>query len=138
MESLSDDAEYAKLLNSPTRLVAFTHVSNALGTLNPVQEMTSMAHQAGAKVLVDGSQRTPHLKIDVRDLDVGFLAFSGHKVMGPTGIGILYGKEELLNEMHPYQGGGDMIESFDFEKTTYLEIQIKFTISRAKLFNLLR
>ena len=118
--------EYAKLLNPRTRLVAFTHVSNALGTLNPVKEMTAMAHQAGAKVLVDGSQSTPHLKIDVQDLDVDFFAFSGHKVMGPTGIGILYGKEELLNEMPPYQGGGDMIESVDFNKTTYNVLPLKF------------
>lgn len=118
--------EYAKLLNPRTRLVAFTHVSNALGTINPVKEMTAMAHQAGAKVLVDGSQSTPHMKVDVQDLDVDFFAFSGHKVMGPTGIGILYGKADLLNVMPPYQGGGDMIESVDFTKTTYNVLPLKF------------
>lgn len=118
--------EYAKLLNPRTRLVAFTHVSNALGTVNPVKELTAMAHRAGAKVLVDGSQSAPHLKVDVQDLDVDFFVFSGHKVMGPTGVGILYGKEELLNAMPPYQGGGDMIESVDFEKTTYNALPLKF------------
>lgn len=118
--------EYAKLLSPRTRLVAFTHVSNALGTINPVKEMTAMAHKAGAKVLIDGSQSTPHIKIDVQDLDVDFLVFSGHKVMGPTGIGILYGKAELLNQMPPYQGGGDMIESVDFAKTTYNVLPLKF------------
>lgn len=118
--------EYAKLLNPRTRLVAFTHVSNALGTINPVKEMTEMAHRAGAKVLVDGSQSTCHFKVDMQDLDVDFFAFSGHKVMGPTGIGVLYGKEELLNAMPPYQGGGDMIEKVEFEKTTYNVLPLKF------------
>lgn len=118
--------EYAKLLTPRTRLVAFTHVSNALGTINPVKEMTAMAHHAGAKVLVDGSQSAPHFTIDVQDLDVDFFVFSGHKVMGPTGIGILYGKADLLNEMPPYQGGGDMIETVDFTKTTYHALPLKF------------
>lgn len=118
--------EYARLLSPRTRLVAFTHVSNALGTINPVKEMTAMAHQAGAKVLIDGSQSAPHLQVDVQDLDVDFFVFSGHKVMGPTGIGVLYGKTELLNEMPPYQGGGDMIESVDFSKTTYNVLPLKF------------
>ncbi len=118
--------EYAKLLNPRTRLVAVTHVSNSLGTLNPIKQMVAMAHQAGAKVLVDGAQSAPHLKIDVQDLDVDFFVFSGHKLMGPTGIGVLYGKAELLNQMPPYQGGGDMIETVTFPKTTYNVIPLKF------------
>jgi cysteine desulfurase / selenocysteine lyase len=118
--------EYAKLLNPRTRLVAVTHVSNALGTLNPIKQMISMAHQAGAKILVDGAQSVPHLKVDVQDLDADFLVFSGHKIMGPTGIGVLYGKAELLNQMPPYQGGGDMIESVTFSKTTYNVLPFKF------------
>lgn len=118
--------EYAKLLNSRTRLVAITHISNSLGTLNPIKQIVSMAHQAGAKVLVDGAQSASHLKIDVQDLDVDFFVFSGHKIMGPTGIGILYGKSELLNQMPPYQGGGDMIESVTFSKTIYNVLPFKF------------
>lgn len=118
--------EYAKLLNPRTRLVALTHVSNAIGTINPVKEMIAMAHEAGARVLVDGSQSVPHLKVDVQDLDADFFAFSGHKVMGPTGVGILYGKEEILEAMPPYQGGGDMIESVTFEKTMYNALPLKF------------
>lgn len=118
--------EYAKLLNPRTRLVAVTHVSNSLGTLNPIKQIVSMAHQAGAKVLVDGAQSAPHLKIDVQDLDVDFFVFSGHKIMGPTGIGILYGKSDLLNQMPPYQGGGDMIETVTFEKTSYNVLPFKF------------
>lgn len=118
--------EYVKLLNPRTRLVAVTHVSNSLGTLNPVKEMIAMAHQHGAKVLIDGAQSAPHLKIDVQDLDADFFVFSGHKVMGPTGIGILYGKSDLLNQMPPYQGGGDMIETVTFPKTTYNVLPFKF------------
>lgn len=118
--------EYARLLTPRTRLVAFTHVSNALGTINPVKEMTAMAHQAGAKVLIDGSQSAPHMPVDVQDLDADFYVFSGHKVMGPTGVGVLYGKADLLNEMPPYQGGGDMIESVAFDKTTYNALPLKF------------
>lgn len=118
--------EYAKLLNPRTRLVAVAHISNSLGTLNPIKQIVAMAHQAGAKVLVDGAQSAPHLKIDVQDLDVDFFVFSGHKIMGPTGIGILYGKSELLNQMPPYQGGGDMIESVSFAKTTYNVLPFKF------------
>lgn len=118
--------EYAKLLNPRTRLVAVAHISNSLGTLNPIKQIISMAHQVGAKVLVDGAQSAPHLKIDVQDLDADFFVFSGHKIMGPTGIGILYGKAELLNQMPPYQGGGDMIESVSFAKTTYNVLPFKF------------
>ena len=118
--------EYAKLLNPRTRLVAIAHISNSLGTINPIKQMVSMAHSVGAKVLVDGAQSAPHLKVDVQDLDVDFFVFSGHKLMGPTGIGILYGKSELLNQMPPYQGGGDMIEKVTFAKTTYNVLPLKF------------
>ncbi|MDP1879944.1 MAG: cysteine desulfurase [Parachlamydiaceae bacterium] len=118
--------EYEKLLNSKTKLVAVTHLSNSLGTINPIKKMIQMAHHAGAKVLIDGAQSTPHMKIDVQDLDADFFVFSGHKLYGPTGIGVLYGKECLLNQMPPYQGGGDMIESVTFEKTTYQKLPLKF------------
>lgn len=118
--------EYAKLLNPRTRLVAVAHISNSLGTLNPIKQIVTMAHQAGAKVLVDGAQSAPHLKVDVQALDVDFFVFSGHKIMGPTGIGILYGKADLLNQMPPYQGGGDMIEKVTFSKTTYNTLPLKF------------
>jgi len=118
--------EYARMLNPRTRLVAATHISNSLGTLNPIKQMISMAHSTGAKVLIDGAQSTPHHKIDVQNLDADFFVFSGHKIMGPTGIGILYGKSELLNQMPPYQGGGDMIESVTFEKTTFNGLPFKF------------
>lgn len=118
--------EYAKLLNPKTKLVAITHVSNALGTINPIKEMITLAHQHGAKVLIDGAQSAPHFKVDVQDLDADFFVFSGHKLFGPTGIGILYGKEELLNVMPPYQGGGDMVQTVKFEKTTYNTLPLKF------------
>jgi cysteine desulfurase / selenocysteine lyase len=118
--------EYVKLLNPRTRLVAITHVSNSLGTINPIKQIVAHAHQIGAKVLVDGAQSAPHLKVDVQDLDVDFFVFSGHKVLGPTGIGILYGKADLLNQMPPYQGGGDMIETVTFPKTTYNVLPLKF------------
>ena len=118
--------EYQKLLNPRTRMVAVTHVSNALGTINPVREIVQMAHQAGALTLIDGAQATPHMKVDVQALDTDFYAFSGHKVFGPTGIGILYGKRALLNAMPPYQGGGDMIMVVTFEKTTYADLPYKF------------
>lgn len=117
---------YASLLSEKTRLVAVTHVSNSLGTLNPIKEIASMAHRAGAKVLVDGAQSAPHMPVDVQDLNVDFFVFSGHKVCGPTGVGILYGKSELLEKMPPYQGGGDMIEKVTFEKTTYQVPPLKF------------
>ncbi len=118
--------EYERLLNPRTKLVAFCHVSNALGTINPAAQMIAMAHRAGALALVDGAQAAPHLKIDVQALDADFYTFSGHKVFGPTGIGILYGKAKLLNAMPPYQGGGDMIRTVTFEKTTYNDLPYKF------------
>lgn len=118
--------EYEKLLSPRTRLVAITHIANSLGTINPIKQITQMAHQKGAKVLVDGAQSAPHLKVDVQDLDVDFFVFSGHKLLGPTGIGILYGKADLLNQMPPYQGGGDMIETVTFPKTTYNVLPLKF------------
>jgi len=118
--------EYERLLNPRTKMVAFCHVSNALGTINPAAEMIAMAHKAGALTLVDGAQAAPHMKIDVQALDADFYAFSGHKVFGPTGIGILYGKSKLLNAMPPYQGGGDMIRTVTFEKTTYNDLPYKF------------
>lgn len=117
---------YRSLLNERTKLVAVTYVSNALGTINPVNEIISMAHQHGAVVLVDAAQAVQHIQIDVQALDVDFLVFSGHKMYGPTGVGVLYGKEKLLNAMPPYQGGGDMIKEVTFEKTTYNELPFKF------------
>lgn len=117
---------YRGLFNERTKLVAVTYVSNALGTINPVKEMISIAHAHGAVVLVDAAQAIQHIQVDVQDLDVDFLAFSGHKMYGPTGVGVLYGKEELLNAMPPYQGGGDMIKDVTFEKTTYNELPFKF------------
>jgi cysteine desulfurase/selenocysteine lyase len=118
--------EYQKLLNPRTRMVAVTHVSNALGTINPVRQIVDMAHKAGALALIDGAQAAPHMKVDVQALDADFYAFSGHKVCGPTGIGILYGRTRLLNAMPPYQGGGDMIRTVTFEKTTYNDLPYKF------------
>ncbi len=118
--------EYARLLTPRTRIAALAHVSNALGTINPVREMIEMAHSVGAKVLIDGAQAVPHLPVDVQDLDCDFYVFSGHKVCGPTGIGVLYGKAEILEAMPPYQGGGDMILSVTFEKTTYNRPPYKF------------
>lgn len=118
--------EYKRLLSPKTKLVAMTYVSNALGTINPVKEMIALAHESGAKVLIDGAQAAPHLPIDVQALDTDFFVFSGHKTYGPTGIGVLYGKEELLNQMPPYQGGGDMIEYVSFSNTTYNVLPLKF------------
>jgi len=123
-ELLLDD--YAKLFNASTRFVAITHVSNALGTINPVKDMIATAHRHGVPVLVDGAQAVPHMKVDVQDLDCDFYAFSGHKMCGPTGIGVLYGKAPLLEKMKPFEGGGDMILSVTFEKTTYNAIPYKF------------
>jgi cysteine desulfurase / selenocysteine lyase len=118
--------EYARLLGPRTRMVAVAHVSNALGTINPIRQIIEMAHSAGALTLVDGAQAAPHMHIDVQALDSDFYAFSGHKLFGPTGIGILHGKEDLLEAMPPYQGGGDMIRSVTFEKTTYAGLPYKF------------
>ena len=117
---------YRKLLTSRTKLVGTTHVSNALGTINPVKEMIRLAHEHGIPVLVDGAQAVPHMHVDVQDLDCDFYAFSGHKLCGPTGIGILYGKAAMLEKMQPFKGGGDMILSVTFEKTTYNKIPHKF------------
>ncbi len=118
--------EYRNLLHGRTRMVAITQVSNSLGTINPVKEIIQLAHERHIPVLLDGAQAIPHLKIDVQELGVDFYAFSGHKVLGPTGIGILYGREQWLNEMPPYQGGGEMIETVTFEKTTYNSLPYKF------------
>ena len=118
--------EYEKLLTPRTRIVAIGHASNALGTINPIKRMIAMAHANGSLVLIDGAQGVPHLRVDVRDLDCDFYAFSGHKVYGPTGIGALYGKQALLEAMPPYQAGGDMILSVSFEKTTYNALPYKF------------
>lgn len=114
------------LFSEHTKLVSVTHVSNVLGTVNPVKQIISKAHAHGVPVLVDGAQSTPHIKIDVQDLDCDFFAFSGHKMYGPTGIGVLYGKEKYLEEMPPYQGGGDMIGTVSFEHTTFAELPLKF------------
>jgi cysteine desulfurase/selenocysteine lyase len=118
--------EYEKLLGPRTRMVAVGQVSNALGSISPVREIVEMAHKAGALALIDGAQAAPHMKVDVQALDADFYAFSGHKLYGPTGIGMLYGKSKLLNAMPPYQGGGDMIRTVTFEKTTYNELPYKF------------
>jgi cysteine desulfurase / selenocysteine lyase len=118
--------EYKNLLSIKTKLVAVTHISNTLGTINPVKEIIDLAHQKGALVLLDGAQAVPHIKVDVQDLGCDFYAFSGHKMFGPTGVGILYGKSEYLNDMPPYQGGGDMIKEVTFEKTTYNCLPHKF------------
>lgn len=117
---------YGSLLNDKTVLVAFNHISNALGTVNPVKEMTAMAHKYGAAVLVDGAQSMPHMAVDVRDLDVDFYALSAHKMYGPTGIGALYGKSDWLRKLPPYQGGGEMIATVTFEETTYADLPHKF------------
>jgi cysteine desulfurase/selenocysteine lyase len=118
--------EYRKLLTPEVKFVSVVYVSNALGTINPIKEMTTLAHKRGAKIFVDGAQAISHLKVDVQDLDCDFLAFSGHKMFGPTGVGVLYGKVDLLEEMPPYQGGGDMIDVVTFEKTTYNSLPHKF------------
>lgn len=118
--------EFEQLLNERTRIVAIGHISNALGTINPVKEMIERAHAVGAVTLVDGAQAVSHLPVDVRDLNCDFYVFSGHKVFGPTGIGVLYGKEKLLKAMPPYQGGGDMIKSVTFEKTIFSDPPHKF------------
>ena len=120
------EEEFDKLLSKKTKLLAITHISNTLGTINPVKELTQKAHDVGAKVLLDGAQSIQHMKIDVKDLDCDFYVFSSHKLFGPTGIGVLYGKEDLLDRMPPYQGGGDMISRVTFEHTSYNELPFKF------------
>ena len=125
-EGRLDLEAYAALLNERTRLVCCCHVSNVLGTVNPVREMARMAHDAGAYFLVDGAQSVPHFPVDVQELDCDFLAFSAHKLYGPTGVGVLYGKEEVLERMPPYQGGGEMIARVTFEKTTFERLPFKF------------
>jgi len=119
-------SEYEKLLSNKTRVVFVNHVSNALGTINPVKEIISKAHEFGAAVLIDGAQALPHFEVDVKDLDVDFYVGSAHKFYGPTGVGILYGKEKWLNKLPPYQGGGEMIDEVTFEKTTYAKLPNKF------------
>ena len=121
-----DIEAYRQLFTERTRLVSVTHVSNVLGTINPIAEIIAIAHENNVPVMVDGAQSTPHLAIDVQALDCDFFAFSGHKVYGPTGIGVLYGKEEWLDRMPPYQGGGEMIEHVSFEKTTFERLPLKF------------
>jgi len=118
--------EYERLLTDRTRIVGLAHVSNALGTINPVKTMVAMAHRRGVPVLVDGAQAIPHLRVDVRDLDCDFYTFSAHKMFGPTGVGILYGKRERLEQLPPYQSGGDMIKSVTFEKTIYNDLPYRF------------
>ncbi|MAF12026.1 cysteine desulfurase CsdA [Candidatus Poribacteria bacterium] len=118
--------EYARLLTPRTRLVSVVYVSNSLGTVNPVREITAMAHQAGALVMLDGAQAVQHLPVDVQELGCDFFAFSGHKLYGPTGIGVLWGRQEALEEMAPYQGGGEMIRTVTFEKTTYNDLPHRF------------
>ncbi|HKJ07237.1 MAG TPA: cysteine desulfurase [Flavobacteriaceae bacterium] len=118
--------EYKKLLSSKTKLVFVNHVSNALGTINPIKNIITKAHEVGAAVLIDGAQASPHIKCDVQQLDVDFYVASAHKLCGPTGVGILYGKEEWLNKLPPYQGGGEMIKEVTFEKTTYADLPHKF------------
>ncbi len=118
--------EFVKLLNKRTRLVAIGHVSNALGTVNPVKEIIDLAHKNNSLVLIDGAQAVAHLKVDVQQLDCDFYAFSSHKMYGPMGVGVLFGKKELLEQLHPYQGGGEMIETVSFEKTTYNSLPFKF------------
>lgn len=118
--------EVETLINSRTKLVSMTHVSNALGTINPIEKIIALAHKHGAKVLIDAAQSLQHFQVDVQKLDCDFLVFSGHKIFGPTGVGILYGKEEILNSMPPYQGGGDMIKTVTMQKTVYNDLPHKF------------
>ena len=125
-EGTLDLGQYRSLFNEHTRLAAFCHVSNVLGTVNPVREMTAFAKERGVPVLIDGAQASPHMKIDVRDLDCDFYAFSSHKMYGPTGVGVLYGRRELLESMPPYQGGGEMIKHVSFSGTTFADLPFKF------------
>lgn len=128
-----DLCEYGKLLNKKTKLVSLAHVSNALGTVVPIREMTALAHCAGARVLVDGAQAVSHLVVDVKELDCDFYAFSGHKIYGPTGIGALYAKWEILKDLPPYQGGGNMISDVTFEKTKYQDPPARFEAGTANI-----
>ena len=121
-----DMDEYKNLLSERTRIVAIVHVSNALGTINPIAEISALAHAAGAVVIIDGAQAAPHMRLDVAELDCDFYTFSGHKLFGPTGVGVLYGKQALLEDMPPYHGGGDMIKMVTFEKTLYNDLPYKF------------
>ena len=125
-DGLLDMAAFKALFNEKTRLVSVTNVSNVLGTVNPVKEIVRTAHDNGVPCMVDGAQSAPHFKVDVQDMDCDFFAFSGHKMYGPTGIGVLYGKEKYLEQMPPYQGGGDMIGTVSFEKTTFADLPLKF------------
>lgn len=125
-DGILDIEAYKGLFSERTRLVSVAHVSNVLGTINPAKEIVRIAHEHGVPCLIDGAQSTPHMKIDVQDLDCDFFAFSGHKMYGPTGVGVLYGKEEWLEKLPPYQGGGEMIGTVTFEKTTYAELPYKF------------
>ena len=125
-EGLLDLSTLNSQLSPRTKLLSIAHVSNVLGTINPVKELVKMAHERGIPVLVDGAQSTPHMKVDVQDLDCDFLAFSGHKMYGPTGVGVLYGKEEWLEKLPPYQGGGEMIDKVTWEKTTFERLPFKF------------
>ena len=125
-DGILDIEAFKKLFTERTKLVSVAHVSNVLGTVNPAKEIVSIAHQHGVPCLIDGAQSAPHMKIDVQDIDCDFYAFSGHKMYGPTGIGVLYGKEKYLDEMPPYQGGGEMIGTVSFEKTTWADLPFKF------------
>lgn len=118
--------EYEKLLGPRTKLVALTHVSNAIGTILPLQQMIAMAHRHGARVLIDGAQSVPHFRVNVQSLDADFFAFSGHKMFAPTGIGVLFGKTEILEQLPPWQGGGSMIDRVTFDETIYKELPYKF------------
>lgn len=118
--------EYEKMFNEHTKLVSVAHVSNVLGTVNPVKQIVKIAHDHGVPAMIDGAQSTPHFRVDVQDIDCDFFVFSGHKMYGPTGIGVLYGKEQWLDKLPPYQGGGEMIESVSFEKTTFERLPFKF------------
>lgn len=121
-----DIEEYEKIFNEHTKLVSVAHVSNVLGTVNPVKQIVKIAHDHGVPAMIDGAQSTPHFRVDVQDIDCDFFVFSGHKMYGPTGIGVLYGKEQWLDKLPPYQGGGEMIESVSFEKTTFERLPFKF------------
>jgi len=125
-DGVLDIAAIGNLITNRTKLISVTHISNVLGTINPIKEIVSIAHEHGIPCMVDGAQSAPHMKIDVEDLDCDFFAFSGHKMYGPTGIGVLYGKEKFLEEMPPYQGGGEMIGTVSFEKTTFADLPFKF------------